>query len=183
MTPADRYRLVSSQFDQLLADVPADRWDAPSPCEGWTARQVVQHVVDTEADLLDRMGFDAPDVAGVEPVEAWHRVHRAVEAALDDPARANHEYDGYFGRTTFARTVDDFYSFDLVVHRWDVAHAVGLAGHERIDDDELARLRAGAEGFGDAMRMPGIFGPEGPAPVDASAQERFLAWIGRDPRT
>lgn len=78
MTPADRYRLVSSQFDQLLADVPADRWDAPSPCEGWTARQVVQHVVDTEADLLDRMGFDAPDVAGVEPVEAWHRVHRAV---------------------------------------------------------------------------------------------------------
>lgn len=69
-----------------------------------------------------------------------------------------------------------------MVHRWDVAHAVGLAGHERIDDDELARLRAGAEGFGDAMRMPGIFGPEVPAPVDASAQERFLAWIGRDPR-
>ncbi|MFN8023434.1 MAG: TIGR03086 family metal-binding protein [Acidimicrobiales bacterium] len=182
MTPADRYRLVSSQFDRLLADVPADRWDAPSPCDGWSARQVVQHVVDTEAELLGRMGFDAPAVDGVDPLEAWPLVRAAVSAALADPARAGYEYDGYFGRTTFERTVDDFYSFDLVVHRWDVAHATGLSQHEQIDDDELGRLCAGAEHFGDAMRMPGVFGPEVPAPADATPQERFLAWIGRDPR-
>ena len=183
MSPAERFDLVSTRFDHLVRAVPADRWEAPSPCAGWTARDVLRHVVETERDLLDRMGFAPPAVDDADTIDAWSAVRSAMADALHDPARADHAYEGYFGPTTFAATVDDFYSFDLVVHRWDVAHAVGLAGHERIDDDELARLRAGAEGFGDAMRMPGIFGPEVPAPVDASAQERFLAWIGRDPRT
>lgn len=183
MTPADRYDLVSSQFDHLVQAVPADRWSAPSPCEGWTAEDVVRHVAETERDLLERMGFDRPDLDGLAPLEAWTAVRSAVTAALADPARADHAYDGYFGPTTFAQTVDSFYSFDLVVHRWDIARATGLADHEQIAPDELARLRTGAEGFGAAMRMPGVFGPEVPAPADADDQERLLAWIGREVRS
>ena len=181
-TPADRYERVSARFDQLVHAVPADRWDAMSPCDGWTARDVLHHVADTERDLLDRMGFDPPAVDGLDAVAAWTAVRGAVAAALRDPARAGHAYDGYFGPTTFATTVDDFYSFDLVVHRWDLARAVGLAEHEAIDADELVRIRASGEQFGEAARMPGIFGPELPAPADATEQERLLAWMGRDPR-
>ena len=38
---------------------------------------------------------------------------------------AAREYDGYFGRTTIAATVADFYGWDLVVHGSDVARATG----------------------------------------------------------
>lgn len=180
MNPADRYDLVSSQFDRLVRDVPAERWGAPSPCDGWSAEDVLRHVVDTERELFERMGFTAPDVDGLAPVDAWAAVRAAMSDALADPVRRDHAYDGHFGPTTFARTVDDFYSFDLVVHRWDIARATGLAGHERIAPDEIERLRASAAGFGAAMRMPGIFGPELPAAEGADEQDRFLAWIGRD---
>ncbi len=182
MSPAERFDLVSTRFDQLVRAVPADRWEAPSPCAGWTARDVLRHVVETERDLLDRMGFAAPAVDGAVTIDAWSAVRSAMSDALHDPARADHAYEGYFGPTTFAATVDDFYSFDLVVHRWDLARAVGLTEYEAMDADELARIRRSGAVFGESARMPGVLGAELPAPADASEQERVLAWLGRDPR-
>lgn len=181
-TATERYERVAADFDRLVRAVPDDRWDAASPCEGWTARDVLAHVAGTEHDLLTRMGFDAPDLADASPVAAWDLVRTAMSAAMAEPAKVGHAYDGWFGPTTFGRTVDDFYSFDLVIHRWDIARATGLTAHERIDDDLLGWLRARADGFGDALRMPGICGDAVPAPDESSPQDRLLAWLGRDPR-
>ena len=53
------------------------QWDAPTPCEGWTVRDVVGHVIDTERDFLERHDLDAgpgPDLD--DPVGAW-RTHAA----------------------------------------------------------------------------------------------------------
>lgn len=182
MTPAERFHHHADRFDRLIASVPADRWDAPSPCDGWTALEVVRHVVDTELDLLGRMEFERPAVDDLEPLDAWPLVRTAMAAALDDPACAGFAYDGYFGPTTFGATVDQFYSFDLVLHRWDIARATGLRQHEEIEPNEIVRIRTDAAGFGEAMRMPGVIGPEVPAPADATDEERLLAWLGRDPR-
>ena len=182
MTPADRFHHHADRFDRLIAAVPADGWDAASPCDGWTALDVVGHVVDTELDLLGRMGFDRPTIDGIDPLAAWPLVRTAMADALDDPARTDFSYDGYFGPTTFGATVDQFYSFDLVLHRWDIARATGLREHEEIEPTEIERIRRDATGFGEAMRMPGVIGPELPAPADATDQERLLAWLGRDSR-
>jgi uncharacterized protein (TIGR03086 family) len=182
MTPAERFRHHADRLDRLIAAVPTDGWDASSPCEGWTALDVVRHIVDTELDLLGRMGFEPPSIEGLEPLDAWPVVRAAVSRSLDDPARADFRYDGYFGPTTFGETVDQFYSFDLVLHRWDIARAVGLGDHEAIEPHEIDRIRADAAGFGAAMRMPGVIGAEVEAPADATEQERLLAWLGRDPR-
>ncbi|MCB1002111.1 MAG: maleylpyruvate isomerase family mycothiol-dependent enzyme [Acidimicrobiales bacterium] len=176
-----RFERVADDFDRLVQLVPDERWDAASPCEGWRAVDVLTHVVDTECDLLGRMGFEQPDVEGLTPVAAWQRTRAAMSAAMADPIRNDHAYDGYFGPTTFGRTVDDFYSFDLVVHRWDIARATGLRDHEAIAADLIDWLRTGADGFGDALRMPGICGPEVTLAEGASPQDRLLAWLGRDP--
>ena len=61
---ADHYRSLAGSFSVTIAAVPRDRWDDPSPCEGWTAREVVQHVVDSEIGMLGRVGL-APDSATV----------------------------------------------------------------------------------------------------------------------
>src|SRR3546814_9517356 len=37
-TPAEHYRKLSGEMAGRIAAVPDDRWGAPAPCEGWTAR-------------------------------------------------------------------------------------------------------------------------------------------------
>ena len=54
---------------------------------------------------------------------AAQRAH--VTSVLEADGVAAREYDGYFGRTTIAATVADFYGWDLVVHGSDVARATG----------------------------------------------------------
>lgn len=177
---ADRYRRLADRFTALVGDVPPEGWDASSPCEGWTARQVLDHVVDSSAGLLGR--FDrAPDVDGDDPMQRWTATRDAMQAAVDDPDVAGTEYDGFFGPTTLADTVDGFMSPDLLVHTWDIARATGLPEYEPMPPDEVERVHTRLASLGDAIRQAGAFGPEVPVPADASPQDRFLGFIGRRP--
>lgn len=177
---ADRYRRLADRFTRVVQEVPADRWAAPSPCEGWSARQVVEHVVDSQHGFLAR--FDrAPELGSDDVGGRWEEVRDAMQACLDDPDTAGTEYDGMFGTTTFAATVDQFMCTDLVVHAWDLARAAGLSELEAMPADEVERIHGQLSGMGDAVRGPGVFGPEVSVAADASAQDRFLGFIGRQP--
>jgi uncharacterized protein (TIGR03086 family) len=175
---ADRYRRLSERFAALVEAVPADRWFSASPCEGWTALDVVRHVVETHGMFEDLAGrpIELPEVES-DPLAAFRQVSSVVQADLDDPERAEVAWDGHFGRTTFAEGIDRFVSFDLVVHGWDLARATG--GDESIPDEELDVLEAAVEGYGEAARMPGVFGPIVDVPPGADRRTRVLALVGR----
>jgi uncharacterized protein (TIGR03086 family) len=177
---ADRYRRLSGEFTETVAGVPDDKWDAPTPCEDWDARQLVQHVVDSHKTFLGFIGeeIDPPPVAD-GPMAAWTVARDAVQGALDDPATASKSFTGMFGETTFENSVDRFLSFDQVIHRWDLARAT--LQDENILDEDVERLTAQLPSFGDAMRGPSAFGPEVEAPAGADAQDRLLAFLGRTP--
>lgn len=176
---SDRYRRLSGAFADKIAAVPSDRWTAPTPCTGWTVRDLVRHVAENPAIFLGMVGRElrpGPSVAD-DPLGAFTSARDQVQADLDDPARAETEFDGYFGRTTFAEAIDRFLCFDLVVHGWDLARATGL--DERIDPGELPPLWASTESFGDAIRSEGVCGPAVDPPPDAGEQARLLAYLGR----
>ena len=177
---ADRYRRNAARFTAVVDDVPDGGWEASSPCEGWTARDIVHHVVESQHGFIGRFDL-APELIGDEPSAQWPAVRDAIQAALDDPATADTEYDGFFGRTTLAATVDDFLSADLLVHSWDIARAAGLTQHEELPADEVELIGGRLRGLGDAIRGPGVFGPEVEVTADASEQDRFLGFIGRHP--
>lgn len=176
---AERYRRLAEAFTRRVEEVPTDRWDSPSPCRGWTARDVVQHVADNASLFLGLVGQPAPagPPAAEDPEATWRAACDAVQAAVDDPAVASLRYDGYTGPATFAGAVDGFVCFDLLVHCWDLARATGL--EERLDPVEVARVQAQAEAFGDLLRGPGVCAQPVPAPPDADAQTRLLAFLGR----
>jgi uncharacterized protein (TIGR03086 family) len=180
MTPeSDRYRRLSAAFVAKARQVPPDRWASPSPCESWTALDVIRHVVDAHAIFERLVGrtLEVPVAFDDDPVGALTATVAVVQGELDDPALAGAEYEGMFGTATFAASVDRFVCFDLVVHGWDLARAVGL--DDTIDPGELDRLSAAVEGFGDAMRTTGSFGPVLEVGADADAQTRLLAQLGR----
>ncbi len=57
-----RYRQLADGFAAVVASVPADAWSADSPCDGWTARDVVAHVIDTQRQFFD--GHFGPTTIG-----------------------------------------------------------------------------------------------------------------------
>ena len=180
-TTADRFRRLADRFTTVVEAVPTDRWDAATPCEGWTVADVVDHVSTTQREFLERMELPAPDVAGSSPLDAWRGTRSAMQAALDDAAIVGRSYDGYFGPTTIGETIDTFYASDLAVHAWDIARGAGLTELEPIEPADLDRIQAQMAPVGDAVRSPGIYGPEVAVPDAASAQDRFLGWTGRQP--
>jgi uncharacterized protein (TIGR03086 family) len=176
---SQRYRRLADQFARTIAEVPEDRWSAPSPCEGWTARDVVRHVVDTHGLFLSLFGRSMPAGPSVDddPGAAFEHVRGVVQADLEDPERAAVEKDGPFGRRSFASAIDLFLSGDLLIHRWDLGTAAGL--EVVFSPAEIERAWADTRTYGEAARQPGVFGPELEAPADADEQTRLLAFLGR----
>lgn len=180
---ASRYRRLAGLFTAAVEQVDGTAWERPSPCEGWTARDVVRHVAETQRDLLDRVGL-APDDRELpdDPVAAWDLVRGWVATVLAEPERAGLIYESYFGPTTVAETLDTFYCSDLAIHRWDLARAAGLADHEEMPADEVARLTQDYRKLGESLRSPGVCGP--PVELDTpdpTEQDRLLAFLGRQP--
>jgi len=179
-SPAERYAAAATRFTDLVRAVPADAWDNQSPCKDWTARGVLDHVVATELDFLDQRSLAKPDVSGLPPTEAWHNVRDTVQSVLDDAATAKRSYDGYFGPTTIEETIDRFYTFDLLVHRWDLATAAGLSRHAALHDDELKVIRASIERIPqEVMRTPGLFEPAVEPASDADDTTQMMNFLGR----
>jgi uncharacterized protein (TIGR03086 family) len=162
-----------------IAAVPEQAWAHPSPCDEWTARDVVNHVITTQGMFLGLVGRQLGDIPGVDddPLAAWNAARSVVQGDLEDPERATTEFQGFSGTSTFEAAVNRFLCMDLVVHGWDLARAAGL--DDRIDPEDLARVSEQAGAFGDMLRSPGAFGPEVEPPADADDQTKLLAFLGR----
>lgn len=175
-TAVDEYVEHATAFARIVNAV--EGWDNASPCEGWTARDVLRHVIDTQRDFLTGHGVElgtAPDVAA--PTDAWTTHDTAVRTVLADPDVAEREFAGVFGPTTVGETLGRFYGFDLVAHRWDLARADGR--EERFTDSELDLLERSIEGFGEHLYGAGICKPALEVGAEADRQERVLALLGR----
>lgn len=181
--PAERFRRAAGRFTDRVAEVPADAWERPAPPEGWTARDVVRHLVDWVPSLIGRSGVAFPAGPSVDddPLGAWTALADALQAALDDPEVAARTYDvGPPGEMTVAASIDQLVTGDVVVHTWDLARAVGL--DEAIDPVIAAEMLAGMQPIDDLLRQSGHYGPKVELPDGASVQDQLLAFTGRDPR-
>jgi uncharacterized protein (TIGR03086 family) len=176
---ATRYDAADRPLAALLDGVPDESWTNPSPCEGWSARNVVRHLIETQRDFLTGHGIDlgeAPDI-DLDPAAAWQEHAKRVAAAVADDSLVATPFDGHFGPTTIGSTLEQFYVWDMLVHRWDVARAVGAEA--ALSETELDRIEAGADSFGDALYMDGICRPGMPVASDADRTSRVLARLGR----
>ena len=176
-----RYRDLATEFTRRVAAVPADRWGDPSPCAGWTALDVLRHVIDTHRTMPGWAGLSLTLRKSVDddPLGAWDEARDSMQALLDDPERAGLEYNGFFGPTTVEQTVDRFLGFDLLIHGWDIARATGQ--DETLPVHEVHRVYEDVLSLGDNLRRDGVCGPEVSVPADAPEQDRLLGLLGRTP--
>lgn len=174
---AETYDELAAGMAAVIASLRAEEWDRPSPCEGWTARDVLAHLIDTERDYLSGHGLPLPARPDLfDPCAAWSAHTGAVRELLADPEIPARTFDGHFGPTTIGDALLQFYGFDLIAHRWDLA-AVTETPY-RFTEPELDSLERSIAGWGEALYMEGIC--QRVDTRDATdRQTRVLAALGR----
>jgi uncharacterized protein (TIGR03086 family) len=191
---ADRFRRAADGFQARIASTPADRWDSPSPCPGWTARDLVAHVINESRRILATVrgvepaplhGVGLADMGSVprldqdaDPAAAWEKISAELTAAIDDPACATAELPTPVGPVPFAGIIEALPE-DVLIHTWDLARATG--GDDRLDPDLVAHVHAHLRPMDEALRQPWAFGPKVTPPPGADPQTEFLCFVGRHP--
>jgi uncharacterized protein (TIGR03086 family) len=171
-----RHRQAVDGFSQRV-DAAGGRWDAPSPCEGWTAREVVDHVTGNHRMIVERLGgADAPGPTG-DPSADWVAARDAALTVLEQ-ADLSQVVEGPMGPMP-AEIVCGIMTNDVLVHTWDLARAVGA--DEALPVDLVEGAYAALLPFDDLLRQSGFFGPKLEVSEAASTQDRLLAFLGRQP--
>ncbi|HEX5916427.1 MAG TPA: TIGR03086 family metal-binding protein [Nocardioides sp.] len=176
--PADRHAAVAGGFGRLVART--TDWSAPAPVDGWTARDVVDHLVTWFPGFLAGGGVDLPSgpSAADDPVAAWQHQADAVQAVVEQRGEESFTHPRA-GTHRLADAVDQFYTADVFMHSWDLARASGQdAG---LDEDFATRLLEGMRPIEQLLRDSGQYGPAVPVPDDAPPVDRLMGFIGRDP--
>ncbi len=180
---ADEHRVVAGEFTATVEGVPADRWDDPAPVDGWTARDVVGHLVEWFPAFLDGatdVTLPAGPSVADDPVGAWRTHTDAVQALLDDTDTAQREYDfPHMGRMSLEQVTDMIYTADVFMHRWDLARATGQ--DEPLDAAKATAMLEGMLPMDEMLRQSGQYGPRVEVPDDADPTTKLMAFVGRTP--
>ncbi len=168
---------------QYVTPLEEDVLSCPTPCEGWTIRDLINHVVTGELMTLAVCGEGPMPTRGNDYLGAdWRSAAvSAHERALVLPDRLEEEklYTLPMGETpgwVFVR----MRSMEYFSHAWDIADALGeptsswdMSALERVFAFARARLASVPRGEGKP------FGEVVPTSEDAPLPDRFAAFLGR----
>ncbi|MCG7634277.1 maleylpyruvate isomerase family mycothiol-dependent enzyme [Gordonia McavH-238-E] len=176
---AARHRDVAAGFADVVAGV--TDWNAPTPVDGWVARDVVAHLVDWFTGFLAAGGVELPAGPTVadDPAGAWSAHASGVQALLDGPSAEDTFTHPMAGEHRLADAVDQFYTADVFMHTWDLARSQGLTPD--LDAAFARRLLDGMASIDEMLRSSGQYGPKVEVPDDADVVSRLMGFIGRDP--
>jgi uncharacterized protein (TIGR03086 family) len=178
---------AAAEAAKVVNGVPEATLDAPTPCNDWDLRTLLNHMIlwtsysaerraHGESVAEDLMTKDFTAEPGFRDDYA-RQIDRAVQA-WSGPKAWTGEL-GVMGDATPAADVGAMLIMEMVLHGWDVAKATGQEYHA--DDataeallhtvQEQAELFRKYQGFADAIE----------APEGATALDRALRLSGRDP--
>jgi uncharacterized protein (TIGR03086 family) len=171
---ADAALAVLQPILRNLADQDRDR---PTPCDGLTCHDMVEHLATSLIQLGSMGGATVVDPGGspdsrisvvaADVIDAWRRVD--LVGTVQGPS-------GEMPATFFAAIVP----MELLLHGWDIAQASGQTQY--VSDEVVEYVRSIAEPVITGGRGSS-FGDEVPPAADASPLDRFAAFAGRTPIT
>jgi len=185
-----RWIVLEQAHDALrdvVAAVPAGGWDAPSPCEGWTVTQVLQHAAGDQlgfaATITGEPGptenpFDPSGVIDVAPLELLEPTLQAAARAWSTIAPDAEDAPTPLPQGAMAASVGaGACALDAAVHAWDIAVATGQPSP--LSPELAATLLDVAVQIVEPLRAYGAYAAAIDVDVDADPETALLAYLGR----
>ncbi|MCU1427515.1 MAG: hypothetical protein JWL83_1515 [Actinomycetia bacterium] len=179
--------IARAEFERRLRAVTADQWDAPTPCAGWSVRDLANHIVAGNRMSVMRLhGADREDVLaaitggnlGDDPIGAFTATADAQEVAFGEPGAFDRVCHTMAGEMPGAQLLA-FRIGDYTLHAWDLAR--GLGGDESLPEPVVALIWENLQPLAPRIGQIGVFGsgPSGNVAGDAPLQDRLLDLTGR----
>lgn len=183
MDAATEHHQIAGTFTDLVRSADPASWDNPAPVAGWTARDVVGHLVTWFPGFLASgagISLAGGPTPADDPVGAWVAQADAIQALLDEPSTSTKIFSNpHTGDLPLDQAIANFYTADVFMHTWDLARATGQ--EVALDEERCAAMLEGMQPMDEILRQSGQYGPKVDVPVEASAMDRLMGFIGRDP--
>jgi uncharacterized protein (TIGR03086 family) len=170
---------------RIVDGVAPDRWHAATPCKGWDAHALLNHVVSgnlwaaelTAGATIESVGdrLDG-DVLGADPVGSYAASAKAAAAAFLRPGALDAPCAVSYGPVPGSVYAGHRF-IDVFIHGWDLADATGQA--TALDARLMEACRQIIEPQLELFRRAGALAAQLPVASDATPQARFLAMLGR----
>ena len=182
------YTSILFGFEHVVRSVPATAWDDPSPCEGWTAREVAGHAMSVVNNIAARGGVgevvdgfvNVAQIAGDNPADTFRGFRNRYLIATDREGGLQTMIKSRLGEMTLDTYIGKM-CVDTLVHTWDIAHSAGV--DEELDPDAVhavwAQVSSAASSGTDLVRSPGFFDPA-LAPSGTNESDLLIAFTGRN---
>jgi uncharacterized protein (TIGR03086 family) len=159
----------------MAARITSKQRRLPTPCAEWDVAALLDHMAGGTVYLMDAAGVPGdgpqwPDPATVKECLEVLRRPGALEQKCTSPAG----FEWSVAEATAGTAMDQ------LIHTWDLAVAIGA--DRRLDPDLVAAVVVMfLPQMPEIGRQAGLVGPEVPIPAGASAQDRLLGAMGRNP--
>ena len=185
MNGAEALERSGREFRQRLVEVESDDWARPTPCDEWSVRDLVNHVVGGNLRYVMILAGEPADAVvrtreqdwlGSDPLGSFDDAFARVIESFSVPgilaAAVRHPRLG-------AMTADQLRVLrvnELTVHAWDLARAVDT--DDRLDEEVVAWLLERLEPL--LATRAGLYEPDAADDLPAAGpQGRLLRLLGR----
>lgn len=186
--PIEIYQGAAQAMIPTVGSVTAAQLGSSTPCTEWTVKNLINHNINTPNFLqatLTGAQIDPATMFNVDGDLPQEGGETALKSIIDQVVSTANAMDlSTIVATPFGEMpAGNFIMFpmlDLVIHRWDLASALG---QDNTIDSSMAEICVGILGP-EALaggRQQGAFGSEVIIPASGSIQDKLLGSVGRTP--
>ncbi len=186
MDPLVLLERANALAQRVIAAVPAGGFAAQSPCEDWTVRDAVNHLVQGNAWAAQNLragGQAVPrprgDLTGDDPARAFADSAAEEMSAFREPGALGRMLHLPFG-TMPGAAFAGVRAIDVLSHVWDIARGSGQPTAE-LDPELYAVALTAARQTMRFDRAGSPFKPETPISPNAAPADQLAAFMGRTP--
>lgn len=170
-------------FDAVVRRTADDQWSAATPCEGWDARDLLQHqcaVLNGVAAMAETGHMARPSAPEdmSDPQAVWTETRDNLLSALDQQGALNQQGPFWFDKATIDDTIG-FVMWDATTHAWDLAQATGQDAC--LSDSLVEAVYDVVAPMSDMLAESGRTSGAIEVADDAPILDRYLALVGRNP--